>query len=78
MENVGLNQPATRARGSKIVKMKRGIGGRMDVMFVGFTRDMWMDDKSMSVRILKARLSIGMEGFGWEWIRTPFLLMSRV
>ncbi len=26
---MGLSQPATRATGSKIVKTKRGIGGRM-------------------------------------------------
>lgn len=38
VENVGLNQPAMRARGSKIVKMKRGIGGRVEVMFVGLWR----------------------------------------
>jgi len=34
VENVGPSQPATRVRGSKIVKMKRGIGGRIEAMAV--------------------------------------------
>lgn len=32
VEKVGLSQPAMRATGSRIVKTKRGMGGRMDVM----------------------------------------------
>lgn len=36
MKKVGLSQPATRATGSKIVKTKRGIGGRMvDICIYG-------------------------------------------
>lgn len=32
VEKVGLSQPAMRATGSKIVKTKRGIGGRMNAV----------------------------------------------
>lgn len=34
VERVGLSQPAMRARGSKMVKTKRGMGRKRDVMVV--------------------------------------------